>query len=171
MHRIYTKEQYAEKVELLRSIVPDVSLGTDIIVGFPTETEEEFQETYEAIKNFRFSVGFFYTYSPRKGTPAIRWKDDIPEEVKDDRLQRLHELQSQINLEQQQQLLGQTLEVLIEDFNRDGNQLKGRTRCWRKVACSGEPSMIGTLQQVQIHSYSHQTLIGDVIPKSQLTLI
>ena len=164
MHRIYTKEQYAEKVALLRSIVPNVSLGTDIIVGFPTETEEEFQETYDAIQNFRFSVGFFYTYSPRKGTPAIRWKDDIPEEVKEDRLQRLLELQSKITLEQQQALLDQTVEVLIEDFNRDGNQLKGRTRCWRKVACLGEASMIGTLQQVQIHSYSHQTLIGNVIP-------
>lgn len=162
MHRIYTKEQYTEKVELLRSIVPNVSIGTDIIVGFPTETDEDFQETYEALQKFRFSVGFLYAYSPRKGTPAMRWKDDVPEEVKQDRLQKLIDLQTQIGNEERQQMLGQTVEVLVEDFNREGNQLKGRTRCWKKVVFVGDASMIGTLQQVTVHSYSHQTLIGDV---------
>ncbi len=67
MHRIYTKEQYLEKVSLLRQIVPNVSLGTDIIVGFPTETDAEFQETYDAMKELKFSVAFIYAYSPRKG--------------------------------------------------------------------------------------------------------
>jgi len=162
MHRIYTKEQYAEKVELLREIVPNVSLGTDIIVGFPTETEEEFQETYEALERFRFSVGFLYAYSQRKGTPAMRWKDDVPEEVKQDRLQRLIDLQTAINNEQRHEMLGQTVEVLVEDFNREGALLKGRTRCWKKVAFAGDASLIGTLQQVTLHSYTHQTLIGDI---------
>src|SRR5579872_6680640 len=84
MHRIYTVEQYLEKVAQLREIVPNVSLGTDIIVGFPTETEEEFQETYHWLKEIRYSVAFIYAYSARKGTPAFRWKDNIPEEVKND---------------------------------------------------------------------------------------
>jgi tRNA-2-methylthio-N6-dimethylallyladenosine synthase len=171
MHRIYTKEQYAEKVALLRQIVPNVSLGTDIIVGFPTETEEDFQETYDAIKTFRYSVGFFYTYSPRKGTPAMRWKDDVPEEVKEQRLQRLHELQTQISNEERQQMLGQTVEVLVEDFNRDGNLLKGRTRCWKKVVFAGDANLIGTLQNVAVHSYSNQTLIGDLQNKSALAIL
>jgi tRNA-2-methylthio-N6-dimethylallyladenosine synthase len=162
MHRIYTKEQYAEKVALLRQIVPNVSLGTDIIVGFPTETEEDFQETYDAIKNFRYSVGFFYTYSPRKGTPAMRWKDDVPDEVKQERLQRLLDLQTEISNEERQQMLGQTVEVLVEDFNRDGNLLKGRTRCWKKVVFAGDAKLIGTLQNIVVHSYSSQTLIGDL---------
>ena len=93
MHRIYTVEEYLEKVEMLRSLVPHVALGTDIIVGFPTETEDEFMQTYDIIKKLQFSVAFFFSYSARKGTPAMRWKDDIPEDVKQDRLQRLLDLQ------------------------------------------------------------------------------
>ena len=161
MHRIYTKEQYFEKVDLLRKIVPDVSIGTDIIVGFPTETDEEFEETYEAMKQIRFSVAFIYAYSARKGTPAKRWKDDVPEEVKQERLQRLMELQNEIGNEERQQLLGKTVEVLVEKWDREKKKLKGRTRCWKKVIFDGDDSMIGTLQQVQIHSYTHQTLLGD----------
>ncbi|QVL57258.1 MAG: tRNA (N6-isopentenyl adenosine(37)-C2)-methylthiotransferase MiaB [Simkaniaceae bacterium] len=159
MHRIYTKEQYFEKVALLKEIVPNVSLGTDIIVGFPTETEEEFEETLEVFRQVRYSVAFLYTYSPRKGTPAMRWKDDISEAVKEERLQRLIALHDEITTEERQGLLGQELEVLVERRNRDG-QLKGRTRCWKKVIFPGEDTMIGTLQKVKIHSYNHQTLIG-----------
>jgi tRNA-2-methylthio-N6-dimethylallyladenosine synthase len=117
MHRIYSLEQYLEKVRMLREIVPNVSLGTDIIVGFPTETEEEFMMTYNIMKEIEFSVAFLFAYSPRKGTPAMRWKDDIPEEVKQDRLQRLIEMQDQIYAKQRQQMLGETVEVLVERRN------------------------------------------------------
>lgn len=163
MHRIYTKEQYLEKVSLLRQIVPNVSLGTDIIVGFPTETEAEFQETYDVLKEIRYSVAFIFAYSPRKGTPAMRWKDDIPEEVKLERLQRLMDLQNEIGNEERQQMLGSTVEVLVERFNKDGQKLKGRTRCWKKVIFEGDESLIGTLQPVKVHSYSHQTLLGELV--------
>ena len=163
MHRIYTKEQYLEKVDLLRKIVPNVSLGTDIIVGFPTETEEEFQETLDVMKQIRYSLAFIYAYSPRKGTPAMRWKDDIPQEVKQDRLQRLMDLQDEIAGEERQKLLGNTFEVLVERYNRDGHLLKGRTRCWKKVIFEGDESMIGTLQTIKVHSYSHETFIGDLV--------
>lgn len=163
MHRIYTKEQYFEKVRRLKEIVPNVSLGTDIIVGFPTETEEEFQETYDAIQEIRYSIGFFYTYSPRKGTPAIRWKDDIPEEVKADRLKRLLALQNKIGGELRAEMLGQTHEVLVESLNKDKKLLKGKTRCWKKVVFEGPTSLIGTLQQVKVHSCSFETLIGELV--------
>lgn len=170
MHRIYTKEQYFEKVSLLRQIVPNVSLGTDIIVGFPTETEEEFLETYNAIKDIRYSVGFFYAYSPRKGTPAMRWKDDIPEEVKQDRLQRLLNLQDTIGNEIRQEMLGKTYEVLVERLNKDNRMLKGRTKCWKKVIFEGPESLIGTLQQVKVHSYSFETLLGELELSKSLKL-
>lgn len=164
MHRIYTVEQYLEKVQLLRSIVPHVALGTDIIVGFPTETEEEFQETYRLLKEIEYSVAFLFSYSPRKGTPAMRWRDDIPEEVKQDRLQRLLKLQEEIYIKQRQALLGQSLEVLVEKRNfKDDRFLKGKTRCWKNVLFTGGDELIGTLQQVQIHSYSHQTLLGELV--------
>jgi tRNA-2-methylthio-N6-dimethylallyladenosine synthase len=165
MHRIYTIEQYLEKVSLLRNLVPKVSLGTDIIVGFPTETEEEFQMTYDLFKEIRYSVGFLFAYSARQGTPAFRWKDDIPEEVKQDRLQRLLTLYHEICAEERATLLGSQMEVLVERRNKDGKHLKGRSRCWKSVIFPGEDSLIGTLQTIDIHSYSHQTLIGSPLLK------
>jgi tRNA-2-methylthio-N6-dimethylallyladenosine synthase len=171
MHRIYTKEQYLEKVALLREIVPNVSLGTDIIVGFPTETEAEFQETYDVLQQIRYSLAFVFAYSPRKGTPAMRWKDDIPEEVKLERLQRLMDLQDQISNEERSQMLGNTYEVLVERLNKDGLMLKGRTRCWKKVIFEGGENLIGTLQKVKVHSFSHQTLIGDLVKQTEPKLL
>ena len=161
MHRIYTKEQYLEKVAKLKNIVPNVALGTDIIVGFPTETEEEFEETYRLFKEIYYDVAFLYSYSPRKGTPAMRWKDDVPENVKEERLQRLMELYHSIASEKLQGIVGQTVEVLVEGKNKTG-LLKGRTRTWKKVIFPGEESLIGQLLQVKIHSYHHQTLLGDL---------
>lgn len=160
MNRRYNVETYLEKVSWLKEIVPNVSLGTDIIVGFPTETEEEFQETYEIMKRVRYSVAFMYAYSPRKGTPAMRWADDIAEEVKQERLQALLDLQSQITKEELASFLGKKLEVLVERFNKDGKLLKGRTRCWRKVIFPGDSSMIGSLQSTAIEGFSHETLLG-----------
>lgn len=159
MHRIYTIEQYMEKVHMLREIVPDVTLGTDIIVGFPTETEEEFMETYERFREVGYSLAFLFTYSPRKGTPAMRWQDDIPEEVKEERLQRLLELHESNTANQRQAFLGKEVEVLVEKCNsKETHLVNGRTRCFRKVVFPGTESMIGTLQQVKIHSFSHETL-------------
>lgn len=162
MHRLYTLETYLEKVELLRSIVPNVSLGTDIIIGFPTETEEEFQMTYDIFKQIRYSVAFIFAYSARKGTPAFRWKDDIPEEVKQERLQRLLTLHEQICAEERTGMIGTEIEVLVERRNRDEKHFKGRTRCWKNAVFSGDDSLIGTLQTLKIKGFNNQTLLGDL---------
>lgn len=167
MHRIYTVGQYLEKVAMLRDIVPRAALGTDIIVGFPTETEEEFQETLRLLKEIEYSVAFLFAYSPRKGTPAMRWRDDIPEETKQERLQKLIALQDEIYAKQRQAMLGMTVEVLVEKRNfKDNSLLKGRTRCWKNVLFSGQDELIGTLQFVKIHGYSHQTLLGEIMNPS-----
>jgi len=167
MHRIYTIEQYLEKVQMLREIVPNASLGTDIIVGFPTETDQEFQETYRLLEEIEYSVAFLFAYSPRKGTPAMRWRDDVPEEIKQERLQKLITLQDQIYAKQRQSLIGQIVEVLVDKRNyKDDRLLKGRTRCWKNVLFTGDDSLIGTLQNVRIHGYSHQTLLGEMITDS-----
>lgn len=164
MHRIYTKQEYFEKVALFREICPKVVLGTDIIVGFPTETESEFLESYEALKEIEYGVAFLFSFSPRKGTPAMRWKDDVPEQEKDRRLQMLLELQEGIYKKQREAMLGQTVEVLVENASgKDDSFLKGRTRCWKTVLFKGDPSLTGTIQQVKVHSFSHQTLIGEKI--------
>lgn len=170
MHRIYTKEQYLEKVHMLKEIVPNVSLGTDIIVGFPTETEEEFQQTYDVFKDIAYSVAFIFAYSPRKGTPAFRWRDDITEEVKQERLQRLLSLHNEICAKERQDMLGHDVEMLVERYEADEGMVKGRTRCWKNVIMPGEASMVGTLQKARIHSFSHQTLIGEKSPQSKLIL-
>jgi tRNA-2-methylthio-N6-dimethylallyladenosine synthase len=160
MHRMYAIEEYLEKVALLRSIVPNVSLGTDIIVGFPTETEQDFEETAVAMQKIQFSQAFIFVYSARKGTPAQRWKDNVPETAKQERLQHLLDLQSKITNNELHQMLGQTHDVLVERFNKDGQRLKGRTRCWKKVIFDGPASLIGSLQSVQLHSFSHKTFLG-----------
>jgi tRNA-2-methylthio-N6-dimethylallyladenosine synthase len=161
MHRIYTKEEYLEKVALLREIVPHATLGTDMIVGFPTETEEEFQETYDAFEQIGFTTAFLFAYSPRKGTPAYRGVDDIPEEVKQDRLQRLLRLYNRISLQHRQSLIGQEVEVLVDRRAKDQRYLRGRTRGWIQCVFSGDDSLIGSLQKIKIQSCSHQTLIGE----------
>jgi len=162
MHRIYTLEEYEEKVALLRQIVPNVALGTDIIVGFPTETDEEFEETCQAMEAIRFSTAFLFSYSSRKGTPASRWKDDVPEALKEKRLQKLLELQEAISSEQMQSMLQTTEEVLVEAKSyKDSTMVKGRTRSWKNVVFPGTAELIGTLQQVRLHSLSHQTFVGE----------
>ena len=171
MHRIYTLEQYMEKVSLFRSIAPDVVLGTDVIVGFPTETEEEFLMTYSALKEIEYGVAFIFAYSPRKGTPAMRWKDDVSEEEKHRRVQKLLELQEGIYNKQRQEMLGKSVEVLVEKVtDRNINDVKGRTSCWKNVVFPGTADMIGTIQRVELESYSHQTLMGRRSANSALSV-
>lgn len=170
MHRMYTVEEYMEKVETFRSIYPKVVLGTDIIVGFPTETDEEFELTFEALKNIEYGVAYLFEYSPRKGTPAMRFKDDVPETVKHERHQRLLKLQEGIISKHRQEMLGQTVEVLVEGITeRDENMLKGRTSCWKTAVFAGPKSLIGQLVPVEVQSFNHQTLL--CARKSSLNII
>ena len=171
MHRIYTIDQYLEKVDLLKKTVPNVSLGTDIIVGFPSETDEEFQMTYDHYKNIGYSVGFIFSYSPRKGTPAFRWKDDISEEVKNERLHKLLDLQAELANQERHNMLGQVVEVLVEKRIKDEMFLKGRTRCWKNVHFEGPDALIGTLQKVTVTGFSHQTLHAKLQGLESLKLI
>lgn len=161
MHRMYTRQEYEEKVANLRAHVPAVALGTDIIVGFPTETDEEFEETVHALQTIRFSTAFLFAYSRRKGTPAARWSDDIPNEVKEQRLQRLLTIQQEISCHQMQSMLNETVEVLVEGTSpKEESMLRGRTRTWKNVVFPGGKELIGTLVPVTLHSFIHQTFIG-----------
>jgi tRNA-2-methylthio-N6-dimethylallyladenosine synthase len=161
MHRIYTIEEYLEKVALFKEIAPDVCLGTDIIVGFPTETHEEFMMSYELMKQIRFSLAYIFSYSPRNGTPAMRWADDVPEEVKQERLQSLLTLQEEISLEERMNMLGKEVDILVEKTtSRDANFVKGRTRCWKSVVFEAPNAVVGSTQRVVLHSFNNQTFIG-----------
>lgn len=163
MNRGYTKEEYREKIALLRHYVPNVTLGTDIIVGFPSETEEEFLETKAALDEFSFSTAFIFAYSPRKGTPASRWVDDISQKEKDARLHALLETQEKVIAREALKQIGSIVEVLVEEESaKDSSLLKGRTRTWRPVVFPGKKSMCGTLQQVKLVGVSHQTFLGEL---------
>jgi len=169
MNRMYTRKEYDEKIALFREIVPGVSIGTDMIVGFPTETEKEFEETKEALETVGFSHAFLFAYSERKGAPAARWKDDVLEEEKERRLQEVLSIQERICNEQMQSLLGTTVEILVEGVSpRDPNMIRGRTRGWRNVIFPGTKDQIGTMQHVELASFVHHTFIGN--QSSQETL-
>ncbi len=163
MHRMYTTDLYLERVSRLKALVPNISLGTDIIVGFPTESEEDFLKTAELFEQIAYSTAFIFAYSQRSGTPATRWKDDIPESVKQERLQHLLQIHERTSARLRQQMLGQTAEVLVESVSqRDPHQLVARTRCWKNVVFTGTSDLVGTLQRVRLHSFSHQTLLGNL---------
>lgn len=162
MHRIYTLEEYLEKVDMLKSIVPNVALGTDMIVGFPTETDEEFEDTYKNMELVDYHVAFLYSFSPRKGTPAMRFRDDVPEEVKEERLHRLMDLHKRAGIKHRTNMIGTDVEVLFEKRTSNG-MLRGRTRCWKKAICAGPDSLIGQTAKMRVDSFHHETLIGTLI--------
>lgn len=162
MNRKYTIEDYLEKVDKIKKLIPNATLGTDIIVGFPDETEEDFQKTCDLFTRVRFSLAYIFAYSPRKNTPAYKMEDNISQEIKNKRLNLLLSIYDQILKEESQKMLNTKTEVLVERFNKDQNLLKGKTRCFRKVIFPGTKDMIGTLQQVTLNDYKHQTFLGTI---------
>lgn len=161
MNRGYTREYYLDLVRKVREAVPGISLTTDIIVGFPGETEEDFQETLSLVEEVRFDSAFTFIYSPREGTPAARFKDQIPEEVKKERIYQLIELQNKISAEHMQRLVGTAQELLVEGKSENG--LVGRTRTNRLVHFSGAESLVGKLVTVEITEASTWHLQGRLL--------
>ncbi|MBN2478807.1 MAG: tRNA (N6-isopentenyl adenosine(37)-C2)-methylthiotransferase MiaB [Parachlamydiales bacterium] len=162
MNRKYTRESYLEKVNLLRQVVPNVAIGTDIIIGFPEETEEDFQDTFNLFKEVKYDTAFIFAYSPRRGTLASKWKDEIPKDIKNKRLQELLSLYHEILQEKYRSYVGDIRQVLVERLNKDQKMLKGRTKRFEKVIFEGKENLIGSLQNVKIESFNHQTLIGSL---------
>ncbi|AOP35004.1 tRNA (N6-isopentenyl adenosine(37)-C2)-methylthiotransferase MiaB [Leptospira tipperaryensis] len=170
MKRSYSKEEFLEVVEQIRSIVPDVGLTTDIIVGFPNETEEEFEDTLAVVREVKFDMAFMFKYSEREGTMAQRkLPDNVPEEVKSARLTKLVDLQTSISHEQNRSRIGNVYSVLIENTSRKSeSQLCGRTPCGRMTVFplpegKNASEMIGTSVNVQIESATSATLKGRIL--------
>ncbi|SYZ74118.1 (Dimethylallyl)adenosine tRNA methylthiotransferase MiaB [Candidatus Zixiibacteriota bacterium] len=162
MGRRYTFDHYSSLVSKLRGAVPDISLTTDLIVGFPSETEEEFQMTLEAAEKIRFDSAFMFRYSPREGTAAYRFDDDVPEQEKIRRLTKLINLQKKISYEKNQEEIGRTRQVLVDGFSRRSDTLlKGKTEGFKTVLFVGEAAMIGTIQNIRITEADSWTLHGE----------
>jgi tRNA-2-methylthio-N6-dimethylallyladenosine synthase len=162
MNRTYTIEQFTGLVEEIRGRIPGVALSTDIIVGFPTESDAEFEETVRAMEIFRFDFAFIFKYSERKGTGAARkLKDDVPADTKTDRIVRLVELQKQITGEINQGVVGQTFEVLVEETSpKDPGCLVGRTDTFKPVVFPAGRAKAGDLVEVRIERSRGARLFG-----------
>ncbi len=161
MGRGYTREYYLDLVGRIRKSVPEISLTTDIIVGFPGETDEDFKETLSLIEEVEFDSAFTFIYSPREGTPAARMTDQIPEEVKKERIYELIELQNSISAKKMQQLVGSRVEVLIEGASKEG--LVGRTRSNKLVHFDGPSNLFGSIQDVEITEACTWSLKGRIV--------
>ena len=160
MRRTYDRDRYLRLVDTLRAAVPDLALGTDVIVGFPGETEEDFAETLEVVKAARFDSAFTFIFSPRAGTEAASMIDQVPDEVKHERLERLVELTQRIAAERNIERIGRVEEVLVEGSSRtDGALLRGRTRRNTMVNFAGSVTT-GNLVMVVIDEATSMTLRG-----------
>jgi len=161
MGRGYTVERYRDLVHTIRGIIPHVSLSTDIIVGFPGETEEQFEHSLSLVQEMRFDVVHVAAYSPRPGTTAWReYQDSVPAEVKKERFNRIEELQTATASEINSQLRDQEVEVLIED--RKGGKWFGRTRSNKLVFFEDAGDWLGQLAIVDIQKTSPWSLTGQV---------
>jgi tRNA-2-methylthio-N6-dimethylallyladenosine synthase len=161
MRRTYTRERYLDRVALIREHVPDCSLTTDIIVGFPGETEADFVQTLEVAEEVGYDGAFTFIYSPRRGTDAATLGDQIRHEVKVQRMERLVEVIQRRARERAQRFVGRTLQVLVEGPSRtDPDRLRGRSRHNKVVNFTGLGSP-GELVEVQITGATSQTLTGE----------
>lgn len=161
MRRGYTVASYLAKVARLRELVPDVALSTDIIVGFPGETPEDFEATRALVADVEYDGAFIFKYSARPGTEAAGWGDDVPRAVKEARHRALLELQEAISRRKLERWVGHEVEVLLEERNRRG-QLAGHTRGNLNVVCDGPDAWIGELVPVRIERVTPTTMIGVV---------
>ena len=162
MGRVYTIEHYLRIVEYIRANLPYVTITTDLIVGFPTETEAEFEETLEAVRTVRYDSAFMFRYSVRPGTTAARYDDDVPEEEKIRRLNTLIHLQQEIAYEQNQREIGQVRSALVEGpSRRDHETLRARTEGNKTVLFKAAASP-GDIVMVRIGAADAFTLHGEL---------
>jgi tRNA-2-methylthio-N6-dimethylallyladenosine synthase len=161
MRRTYTRERYLDRVALIRELVPDCALTTDIIVGFPGETEADFEQTLSLVEEVGYDGAFTFVYSPRRGTEAAELPDQIAHEVKVARMERLVEVVQRRAHERAQRFVGRRLEVLVEGLSRtDPTRLRGRSRHNKVVNFTGLASP-GEFVQVDITGATSQTLLGE----------
>lgn len=167
MNRAYTAAQYVETVEKLRHVMPDLELGSDLIVGFPGERETDFQATMQLMETVRFQQAFIFKYSPRPGTKAAKaLVDDVPEADKKARNAALLALQEKISIERNAGLVGREVEVLVEGISpRDADRYLGRTIHNHIVVFPGQADWVGTFKTVRIEKTTALTLIGRGVTK------
>ena len=165
MNRKYTRAHYLSIIERLRALVPDIEFTTDIIVGFPGETEEAFLDTMSLVESVGFAAAFTFAYSPRQGTVAARMEDQIPEPVKKRRLQALNALQAQKTVENNEKYVGHVGEVLVEGYDERGAEtmLYGKYQNFKMVYFPGDPALLNEYVTVKVTKTNKNSLLGEMI--------
>lgn len=164
MGRRYTKEEYLELFDKIKEKVPNVSISTDIIVGFPGETEEDFNDTLELVEHCKYDNAFTFIYSPRENTAACRLKDETPLREKEKRLYKLNEIVNKYFLENNQKLVGKTVKVLVDGHNENGKtELFGYTDTNKLINFNGDESLIGKIVEVKITDAKTWSLDGEYV--------
>lgn len=170
MNRKYTREEYVTLANQIRRKIPHATLTTDIIVGYPNETEEQFQDTLTLVEEMEFDAAYTYVYSAREGTPAAKMEDNVPLHEKKERLQRLNEVVNQHSAASNQRMLGQVVEVLVEgESKKNPDVLMGRSRSNKLVNFKGPKSLIGKLVHVEITDAKSWSLNGTVFQQAEVT--
>lgn len=163
MNRRYTREHYLGLIEMIRRYLPDCGITTDIMVGFPYETEEDFLDTMDIVEKVRFSTAFTFIYSVRKGTKAAEMPQ-IPYEIKQNRIKRLIARQNEITEEISKDYVGNVYEILVEGMQEKKNgYVVGRTESGRLVSAKGDESMIGEFKKVKITAVKNAQLLGEIL--------
>lgn len=163
MNRRYTREHYLALVAKIKERIPDVSLTTDIMMGFPGETEEDVEQTLDLMRQVKYESAMMYYYNPREGTPAAKW-EQLPVDVRKERLQRVIDLQLEHTHEQMSKRVGSTVMVLAEGLSRDDKtELLGQTEQHEKIAFKAPASLIGTFVNVKITELSGNTFRGTLV--------
>ncbi len=163
MNRRYTREDYLNKVKLLRNYIPDISITTDIMVSFPTETEEDFLDTVKLVEEVGFAGAFTFIYSKREGTPAAKMDGQIDETTSKDRIMRLIDLQNSINREQSKSYQGKIVEILCEGFDDKKQMYLGRDTYGRMAYFVSEQNLTGEFVNVKITKTGGISLVGEFI--------
>ncbi|EZH67316.1 dimethylallyladenosine tRNA methylthiotransferase [Bacillaceae bacterium JMAK1] len=169
MGRKYTREQYVDLAGRIKDAMPHATFTTDLIVGFPNETEEQFQDMLSLVEEMKYDSAFTYIYSPREGTPAARMEDNVAMDVKKDRLHRLNEVVNRLSAESNDRMQGQIVEVLIEgESKKDPEVLSGRTRTNKRVNVRAPKEKIGQLIYVKITEVKTWSLDGELVEYSEV---
>ncbi|HMO66577.1 MAG TPA: tRNA (N6-isopentenyl adenosine(37)-C2)-methylthiotransferase MiaB, partial [Verrucomicrobiota bacterium] len=164
MHRGYTRARYLEIVRRLRAARPDIGISTDLIVGFPGETEDDFQATLATVREAEFDQAFIFKYSPRRDTPAAALPDQVPQEILEERNQRLLALVNEIGARKFDAFVGRTVPVLVEGPSRKNPaRLEGRTGCHKIVVFGGDARHVGQVLDLRIVRRGSFTLYGDPV--------
>lgn len=164
MNRNYTKERYLKMINKARELMPDITISTDLIVGFPGETEEDFQETLDLVKEVEYDLAFMYLYSIREGTPAATMENQIPEKVKHERFDRLVEVVNDFAMASNLKQVGREVDVLVEGISKtDETTLSGRTKTHKLIHFEGTEELIGQIVKVKITSAKSFNLSGELI--------